>query len=29
VNREPNPQFKLENGSGGSFDDVFAITSST
>ena len=29
VNREPNPQFKLENGSGGSFDDVFAVTSST
>lgn len=29
VNRTPNPQFKLENGSGGSFNDVFAITSST
>lgn len=29
VNRTPNPQFKLENGSGVSFDDVFDVTSST
>lgn len=29
VNRTPNPQFKLENGSGGSFNDVFGVTSSS
>jgi len=29
VDRTPNPQFKLENGSGSTFDDVFNVTSST
>ena len=29
VDRIPNPQFKLENGSGVTFDDVFDVTSST